>query len=128
MFGGRGVVPAVHEQTECQYACQNPHGHLFTPPGDGAVQPVTEMEGVQGGPADGDDLTLDGVVSVARRKVGAHSCADRRDRFDQVIGQLSHVEVFARCRPRQVVGRDRMHDVLQHSQRRFGGAKFVGRR
>ncbi len=83
------------------------------------------MKSVQGGPADGDDLTLDGVVGVARRKFGAQRRADRRDRFDQVIGQLGHVEVAASRRLGQVVARDRMHDVLQHPQRSFGGAKLV---
>ena len=126
--GGRRVVPAVHEQTERQNARQSPHGRFVAAPGDGAVQSVTSMEGVQGGPADGDDLTLDGVVSVAWRKVGVQGRADRRDRVDQVIGQLGHVEISARRLPRQVVGRDRVHDVLQHSQRCFGGAKFVGGR
>jgi hypothetical protein len=86
------------------------------------------MEGIQGGPANGDDLSLDGVVSVAWRKVGVQSRANRRDRFNQMIGQLGDVEISARRLPRQVVRRNRVHDVLQYSERCLGGAKFVGGR
>ena len=80
------------------------------------------MKGVQGGSAGGDDLALDGVVGVARRNLSAQRIADRGEGVDHVLGQLSHVETFARGLPGQVVARDRMHDVLKHSQRLFGRA------
>ena len=126
--GGLGEVPGVDQELDGQDAQGGVGGHLVRADLDRAVEPA-DVPGLERGLGRRGDPRLQrtgngtGTGLAARRGIGQST--EVRDRSDQVIGQLRHVELGAHRGLMVIVLGDAPQDPLADGQRGLGGAQRI---